>query len=329
MVDPVTTPKPKLDSTKSTRDSSQGANPVCASSRPALGSPQPAEHYSNLRRPRQANVRPIFTADPLAFKRDRKSSAISLVAHVVIITLVLSLALRTRTVVALQPTTIVTPVDFELSAPPMTLPVAKQEGGGGGGGAHEIVDAIKGQPPTIVKLQVMSPQIIRVDQPKLAIEPTAQVRMPETNNLPTFGIAHSQQIALASQGKGGGSGLGQGLGGGIGMGSGSGAGPGSGGGYGGGLMSVGGGVAAPEVLHSVEPEFTEDARRANFQGSVSIKLIVDSEGNPQDVQLVHHLGMGLDEKAVEAVRQYKFKPAMYQGHPVSVQIVIDMDFRLH
>jgi TonB family protein len=211
----------------------------------------------------------------------------------------------------------------------MTLPVAKQEGGGGGGGAHEIVDAIKGQPPTIVKLQVMSPQIIRVDQPKLAIEPTAQVRMPETNNLPTFGIAHSQQIALASQGKGGGSGLGQGLGGGIGMGSGSGAGPGSGGGYGGGLMSVGGGVAAPEVLHSVEPEFTEDARRANFQGSVSIKLIVDSEGNPQDVQLVHHLGMGLDEKAVEAVRQYKFKPAMYQGHPVSVQIVIDMDFRLH
>ena len=94
-------------------------------------------------------------------------------------------------------------------------------------------------------------------------------------------------------------------------------------------MNVGGGVAAPEVLHSVEPEFTEDARRANFQGSVSIKLIVDSQGNPQNVQLVHHLGMGLDEKAIEAVRQYKFKPAMYQGHPVSVQIVIEMNFHLH
>jgi TonB family protein len=94
-------------------------------------------------------------------------------------------------------------------------------------------------------------------------------------------------------------------------------------------MSVGGGVAAPEVIHSVEPEFTEDARRANFQGSVSIKLIVDSQGNPQDVRLVRHLGMGLDEKAIEAVRQYRFKPAMYQGHPVSVQIVIDVDFHLH
>jgi TonB family protein len=156
-----------------------------------------------------------------------------------------------------------------------------------------------------------------------------QVEMPESNNLPTLGIARSQQVSLASQGRGSGSGLGQGLGGGIGVGHGTGAGPGGGGGYGGGLMNVGGGVAAPEVIHSVEPEFTEDARTANFQGSVSIKLIVDSQGNPQNIQLVHHLGMGLDEKAIEAVRQYKFKPAMYQGHPVSVQIVIEMEFHLH
>jgi periplasmic protein TonB len=79
----------------------------------------------------------------------------------------------------------------------------------------------------------------------------------------------------------------------------------------------------------VQPEFTEDARRQNYQGSVSIKLIVDSQGNPQDLSLVSHLGMGLDEKAIDAVRQYKFRPAMYQGHPVSVQIVIDVDFHLH
>jgi len=94
-------------------------------------------------------------------------------------------------------------------------------------------------------------------------------------------------------------------------------------------MSVGGGVAAPQLIHSVEPEFTEDARRENYQGSVSIKLIVDSQGNPQDVRLVSHLGMGLEEKAIAAVRQYKFKPAMYQGHPVSVQIVVEVDFHLH
>jgi periplasmic protein TonB len=142
-------------------------------------------------------------------------------------------------------------------------------------------------------------------------------------------MAQSPQITLASQGRGSGSGFGQGLGGGIGAGRGVGAGPGGGGGYGGGLMNVGGGVSAPQLLHSVEPEFTEDARRANYQGSVSIKLIVDSQGSPQDVRLESHLGMGLDEKALAAVRQYKFRPAMYQGHPVSVQIVVDVDFRLH
>ena len=279
--------------------------------------------------PREATSRPIFAVDPLVFKRDKTSSAISFVLHTIVIALVLSLTLKARTFVTLQPTTNITPVDFKLSIPPMTLPVAKLAGGGGGGGAHEIVEAIKGQPPTIAKLQIAPPQISRINQPKLAVEPTMQVKMPESSNLPSLGMAKSPQIALASQGRGGGSGFGQGLGGGIGAGRGSGAGPGSGGGYGGGLMSVGGGVAAPEVIHSVEPEFTEDARRANFQGSVSIKLIVDSQGNPQDVRLVRHLGMGLDEKAIEAVRQYKFKPAMYEGNPVSVQIVIDVDFHLH
>jgi TonB family protein len=94
-------------------------------------------------------------------------------------------------------------------------------------------------------------------------------------------------------------------------------------------MSVGGGVSAPVVLRSVDPEFTEQARQANFQGSVTLALIIDASGNPQNVRVTRHLGMGLDEKAVAAVQQYKFKPAMYQGHPVAVQIVVDVDFRLH
>jgi TonB family protein len=178
-------------------------------------------------------------------------------------------------------------------------------------------------------MQITQPQILRINRPKLSVEPVEAVKMPDNNALPNLGMTQSPQIALASQGKGSGSGFGQGLGGGIGAGRGIGAGPGSGGGYGGGLMSVGGGVSAPQVLHSVEPEFTDDARRANYQGNVSVQLIVDSEGNPQNVRLVNHLGMGLDEKAIEAVKQYRFRPAMYQGHPVAVQIVIDLDFHLH
>jgi periplasmic protein TonB len=319
----ITTPKPILGDTITAGTSSQIMPGACAPFQAAMDPHSPDDGYSIVHEPMRPNARPIFTADPLAFKRDRKSSTISLVIHIVVIFVILSLALKTRIVVALQPTATVTPLDFKLSVPAMILPVAKA-GGGGGGGAHEMVEPIKEHLPTIVELPAIAQQTIRFDRAKLAIEPTTQVKMPEGDSLPAFGIPQSQQILLASQGKGSGSGLGQGLGGGIGAGRGSGAGSASGG-----LMSVGGGVSAPVVIYSVEPEFTEDARQANFQGSVSIKLIVDSEGNPQDVQLVRHLGMGLDEKAIDAVRQYRFKPAMYQGHPVSVQIVIDIDFHLH
>jgi TonB family protein len=269
--------------------------------------------------------------DPFEVKRSKATSVISFILHAVIIGAVLYLGLKVRVVIpAIQK---VTAVDFKLYAPPpppKILPVAPVQGGGGGGGAHQIVEPTKGRPPEVRKSPpVLAPQIIRIDRPKMPAEPSLQVKLPDSTNLPNLGMTQSPQIALASQGKGGGSGFGSGLGGGIGAGHGLGAGPGSGGGYGGGLMSVGGGVSAPVVVHSVDPEFTAEARTANFQGSVSIQLIVDSQGNPQNVRVVRHLGMGLDEKAIEAVRQYRFKPAMYEGHPVAVQLVIDVDFHLH
>jgi periplasmic protein TonB len=302
---------------------------VNASTWMPLGTQVPA-YASSSQAAMMASSRPIFTVDPLAVKGDKTSSAISFVIHAVAITLVLTLALKVRTVVTLQPATTVTPVDFKITAPPpMILPVAKAQGGGGGGGAHQVVEASKGRQPVVAKEEITPPQIARLDHPKLGVEPTEMVKMPDNNTLPNLGMAQSPQIKMASQGQGSGSGFGHGLGGGIGAGHGVGAGPGSGGGYGGGLMSVGGGVSAPQVVHSVEPGFTDDARRANYQGNVSVQLIVDPEGNPQNVRLVSHLGMGLDEKAIEAVRQYKFKPAMYQGHAVAVQILIDVDFHLH
>jgi periplasmic protein TonB len=270
--------------------------------------------------------------DPLEFKRSKTSSVVSFILHVVIIGAALYFGFRSR-VRIIPPDATVTHVDFTLYAPPpppKILPVAPVQGGGGGGGAHQIVEPTKGRPPEVRKQPpVLAPQIIRIDRPKLAAEPTMQVKIPDSSNLPNLGMSQSPQISLESQGKGSGSGFGSGLGGGIGAGRGVGAGPGSGGGYGGGLMSVGGGVSAPVVLHAADPEFTQEARAANFQGSVSIQLIVDSQGNPQNVHVVRHLGMGLDDKAVEAVRQYRFKPAMYQGHPVAVQMVIDVDFHLH
>jgi TonB family protein len=325
----TTTPELILGGTPSAKNSSRMMQAAGAAPWSATGSHLPDAPILNQSAQMQEAWQPTFATDLHGIKRDPTSNAISFAFHVVVITLALMLAAKAHTIVTQQQATIETPLEFSVTTPPITLPVAKAMGGGGGGGAHEVVEASKGHLPMVAMIQIMPSQILRIDRPKLGVEPTETVNIPDNNKLPNMGMAQSQQVALASQGRGSGSGFGQGLGGGIGAGHGNGVGPGSGGGYGGGLMSVGGGVTAPVVIHSVQPEFTDDARRANYQGSVSIKLIVDSQGNPQDVRLASHLGMGLEEKAIEAVRQYKFKPAMYQGHPVSVQIVIDVDFHLH
>lgn len=269
--------------------------------------------------------------DDATRRKDPAAKVVSAIIHVVAISAILYLGMKVHNAVAPM---VEQPVNITLYAPapppPKVLPVAPKMGGGGGGGAHKVIPPTRGNPPRIVApTPVVAPQQLRFQQPKLAAEPTEMVKMPENPNLPNMGVSNSPQIALASQGSGSKSGFGSGLGGGLGLGHGVGAGPGSGGGYGGGIMSVGGGVSAPQVLHAVEPDFTEEARQANFTGSASIELIVDQNGNPQNVRIVRHLGMGLDEKAVQAVRQYKFRPAMYQGHPVAVQMMIEVAFHLH
>ena len=103
-----------------------------------------------------------------------------------------------------------------------------------------------------------------------------------------------------------------------------------GGGAGGGLYRVGGGVSAPVALNNVEAEFSDEARRAKYQGVCLISLIVDAQGNPQNPRVIRTLGMGLDEKALEAVRKYKFRPAMKDGKtPVPVMISVEVNFRLY
>ena len=96
-------------------------------------------------------------------------------------------------------------------------------------------------------------------------------------------------------------------------GTGNGWGPGTGGNAGGGLFRIGGGVSAPVPIVSPEAEFSDEARRAKYQGVCLVSLIVDAQGNPQNPRVIRALGMGLDEKALEAVRKYKFKPAMKDG----------------
>lgn len=281
--------------------------------------------------PLMLTSRPVAVADPLRVKRGPATSVVSFITHAGVIALIGWLTLQAHSHMVVTPKVAVTPIDIKPFIP-VTMPAAKAMGGGGGGGAHQIVEPSKGHLPKIAKTQVAPPQILKIDHPKLAVTPSVvipqAVKLPDAN-MPNVGLPQSPQVAMASQGSGAGSGFGQGLGGGIGSGHGNGLGPGSGGGFGGGVMSVGGGVAAPLVIHAVDPEFTDEARREKYTGAVAIQLIVDTNGNPQNIQVIRHLGMGLDEKAIEAVRQYKFKPAMYQGHPVAVRVVIDVNFRLY
>ena len=86
----------------------------------------------------------------------------------------------------------------------------------------------------------------------------------------------------------------------------------------------------PVALQQREAEFSDEARRAKYQGVCLISLIVDAQGNPQNPRVVRALGMGLDEKAMEAVRKYRFKPAMKDGRtPVPVMITVEVNFRLY
>ncbi len=97
-----------------------------------------------------------------------------------------------------------------------------------------------------------------------------------------------------------------------------------------GVYSIGGRVSAPVAIHSVEAQFSDVARKAKYQGVCVVSLIVDAQGNPQNPRIVKSLGMGLDEKAIEAVRQYRFRPAMLDGEtPVPVAITMEINFRLY
>lgn len=280
--------------------------------------------------PLELTCAPIAVPDRMAVKRSPASSAISFGVHAAILGLILLFVIeqwhireiqkKNAAVVALTP--------FIPAAP-----MKETMGGGGGGGNHEIVEASKGKLPKMAKTQITPPQILRIDHPKLPVEPTVvmpqQIKLPDDPNMPNLGIPQSPQVALASQGSGGGSGFGSGNGGGIGSGNGNGIGPGEGGGYGGGPMHPGGGVSEPVLLYAPDPEFSDEARRAKYQGVCVVGLIVDAQGNPQQVHIVRPLGMGLDEKAMEAVRQYKFKPAVFHGHAVPVEINIEVNFRIY
>lgn len=214
---------------------------------------------------------------------------------------------------------------------PYVLPTSnKESGGGGGGGDRDKLAASKGRLPRQALDQITPPMVVvRNEAPKLTAEPTVVAPTIQMSQIGPIGDPLSKVLGPASNGTGYGGGIGSGSGGGVGSGRGPGVGPGYGGGIGGGIYRVGGGVSAPRAIYSPDPEYSEEARKAKYQGTVVLWMIVDADGRPRDIKVMRSVGLGLDEKAIEAVKTWKFEPAHKDGHAVAVQISVEVDFRLY
>jgi len=277
----------------------------------------------------------VLTSKPVAvkdiwgdYKKDPKSQAISLGIHVAVVSLLLfGFTSKTVQQAVKQSVTLVAPnlKPFE----PEIKPKPKALQGGGGGGDRSPTPVTKGKLPKPAMKQFVPPMIVE-RQAKLTMDPTI-IAPPDTPlpnvNMPNYGNPLANVGAL-SNGGGSGAGMGNGRGGGVGNGSGGGFGDGSGGGVGGGVFRVGGGVSAPAVLFKVDPEYSEEARKAKYSGTVLLSVVVDKSGKAQDIRVVKSLGMGLDEKAIEAVQKWKFKPGVKGGEAVAVRATIEVNFRL-
>ncbi len=247
------------------------------------------------------------------------------------------------------------------TSPRLVFLVKPGPGGGGGGGGLRQPDPprralLKGTHPLkspvpvqrVVRKPVPDPpappkpapppEVRPVERP---IEPPPPVAKPDpippvvapvvsapADTRDRVGVIEAPASTSESQGPGDGRGAGAGGGTGYGEGTGPGIGPGSGGGTGGGPYRPGSGIAAPELIHEVKPDYTEEARRRSLAGDVVLEIIVRSDGRVGSVRVVQGLGAGLDQRAVDAVRQWRFSPARRLGTPVDVVVEVAVEFRL-
>jgi periplasmic protein TonB len=271
-------------------------------------------------------VRDIWSKD----ENKRFSGVGSLLIHAAIIGLLI--AVGTNKAVQEKAKDVVSLIAPDLAPyQPKVAPKKDTMGGGGGGGDKSMLQASKGKLPKIAPRQFVPPTAVIVNQnPKLVMEPTIVVQP----NAPLPQVALNQLgnplgvLGPPSNGIGSGGGIGSGKGGGVGSGNGVGFGPGSGAGTGGGLYRIGGGVSEPVPIYKPEPEYSEEARKAKFQGEVLLQIVIDENGHTRDVKVLRPLGLGLDEKAVEAVLKWRFRPSMKDGHAVPVQANVAVNFRL-
>lgn len=217
-------------------------------------------------------------------------------------------------------------------------------GGGGGGGGLKM----KTPPPRAERKgieKISSPLPARKLPPPLEPKPKppeppkpldAKQLPPVMAPIPTKqaeaqdreGVLAKAPETQPSQGPGTSGGVGSGQGTGLGQGTGGGVGEGSGGGVGGGPYRPGSGVEPPRLLREVKADYTDEARRANVEGEVELEIVVRRDGTVGDVKIVRGLRGGLNDRAIDAVRQWKFSPGRMKGVPVDVVVEVGVEFRL-
>ena len=190
--------------------------------------------------------------------------------------------------------------------------------GGGGGGERSPLPPARGKLPKAALKQFTPPSAVPENSnPKLTVDPS--ILAPPDVAPPQ--VAYGDPLGKLNT-------FSNGPGSGAGIGSGTGGGPGSGGGFGGGAFRIGAGVSAPALLYKVEPEYSEEARKSKYQGTVVLRVVIDASGRAVNPEVVRSLGLGLDEKAIEAVKKWRFKPGYKDGRPVAVVAQIEVNFRL-
>ena len=267
------------------------------------------------------NLFSVLAGESESFSRRRETFSASLIAQAAVLALIIYLTTH--------------PISGpRITSDPTRIPILSKNlifhgENGGGGGNRELLQASTGDIPPgsllapIVPATVKVPNYLHKLMVDQSVEIAPDVKVPQSGQIGDPNSPFSQWL---SNGRGGPGGIGDT---GCCDGVGNSKGPGAGNGPPGVRPAGSEGVGIPVAIYSPEPSFSDEARKQKMQGIVMLILVVGKDGHPYDIHVRQSLGMGLDEKAIEAVKNWRFRPALKDGQAVDARIAVEVNFRLY
>ena len=254
-------------------------------------------------------------------EKNKVGAGVSTLAHVAMVVVIL-------VIIRLAPEALPPEISERLNIDMVIFRPDPGPGGGGGGGGDPKPEPMRKaqveQKKDPISVPAPKPPDPTPEQPKEPppVEMTVPFQPMSAAEMTLPGVVQPSAPTTGGAGTGPGTGAGSGQG--------SGLGPGFGGGFGGGAFRPGSGITLPVVLVEKKPAYTADAMRAKVQGSVWLECIVMPDGTVGDVKVTRSLDpiFGLDQEAIKAAKQWRFRPGMRQGEPVPVIITIELTFTL-